>query len=82
MSFIDKILGNTAQSQLKKLQPMVDKINALEGEIHALSDEALRGKTAAFKARAGPGGKSGFPASRSLRGGAGGGGAHHWPAAL
>ena len=30
MSFIDKILGNTAQSQLKKLQPMVDKINALE----------------------------------------------------
>ena len=51
MSFIDKILGNTAQSQLKKLQPMVDKINALEGEIHALSDEALRGKTAAFKAR-------------------------------
>ena len=32
MSFIDKILGNTAQSQLKKLQPMVDKINALEGD--------------------------------------------------
>ena len=51
MSFIDKILGNTAQSQLKKLQPMVNKINALEEEIHALTDEALRGKTAAFKAR-------------------------------
>ena len=51
MSFIDKILGNTAQSQLKKLQPMVDRINALEPEVSALSDGELRAKTEAFKAR-------------------------------
>ena len=49
MSFIDKILGNTAQSQLKKLQPIVNQINALEPEISALSDEELRGKTPYFK---------------------------------
>ncbi|MBQ3109237.1 MAG: preprotein translocase subunit SecA, partial [Clostridia bacterium] len=51
MGFLDKLLGNTSESQLKKLQPMVKKINALEPEIKSLSDQELRGKTAEFRAR-------------------------------
>ena len=51
MSFIDKVLGNTSQSQLRKLRPMVDKINALEAETAALIDAQLRAKTGAFKER-------------------------------
>ncbi|MEA5058725.1 MAG: preprotein translocase subunit SecA [Candidatus Pelethousia sp.] len=51
MSFIDKILGNTAQSQLRKLRPMVEKINALEPEMAGLADAQLRAKTDEFKER-------------------------------
>ena len=55
MSFIDKLLGNTSESRVKKLMPQVQRINSLEPEMHALSDEALRAKTAEFKARLGAG---------------------------
>ena len=51
MSFIDKLLGNTSESRVKKLMPQLKRINELEPAIHALSDEALRGKTAEFKER-------------------------------
>ena len=55
MSFIDKLLGNTSESRVKKLMPQVQRINSLEPEMHALSDEALRAKTAEFKERLGAG---------------------------
>ena len=51
MGFIDKLLGNTSEAQIKKLMPMVKRINALEPEIQALSDKELRAKTDEFKAR-------------------------------
>ena len=55
MSFIDKLLGNTSESRVKKLMPQVQRINSLEPEMHALSDQALRAKTAEFKERLGAG---------------------------
>ena len=51
MGLIDTILGNTSQSQLRKLRPLVDKINALEKETAALTDAQLRAKTDLFRAR-------------------------------
>jgi len=39
------------EKELKRLQPFVQKINALEPEFAKLSDEELKGKTAEFKAR-------------------------------
>ena len=39
------------EKELKRLQPLVEKINALEAEYRHLSDEALKAKTAEFKAR-------------------------------
>jgi preprotein translocase subunit SecA len=45
------ILGTNNARQLRKLQPIVDKINALEPGISALSDESLSAKTAEFKDR-------------------------------
>ena len=55
MGFIDKLLGNTSESRVKKLMPQVRRINELEPELHALSDEALRAKTMEFKERLGAG---------------------------
>ena len=51
MSFMKKIFGDYSSRELKQIYPIVDKIDAFEEEYKALSDEALRGKTAAFKAR-------------------------------
>ncbi|MEA4971067.1 MAG: preprotein translocase subunit SecA [Candidatus Pelethousia sp.] len=51
MGLIDTILGNTSQSQLRKLRPLVAKINGLETETAALSDAELRAKTDFFRAR-------------------------------
>jgi preprotein translocase subunit SecA len=48
---IKKIVGSKNERELKRLWPIVAKINALEGQIAALSDEQLRNKTAEFKER-------------------------------
>ncbi|MDR0841394.1 MAG: preprotein translocase subunit SecA [Christensenellaceae bacterium] len=50
MGFIDAVLGNTARGQIKKLTPIVNKINALEKATAALSHAELRAKTDAFRA--------------------------------
>jgi preprotein translocase subunit SecA len=49
MSFITKVLGDPNEKELKKLRPIVAKINALEDEMRALSDDELRGMTGEFK---------------------------------
>jgi preprotein translocase subunit SecA len=46
-----KIFGTQNERELKSIEPLVRKINSLEPSIHALSDDALRGKTDEFKAR-------------------------------
>ncbi len=51
MGLITKIFGTRSQRELKKIQPLVDKILSLEEEYKALSEEALKGKTAEFKQR-------------------------------
>ena len=51
MGLFDKLFGTRSQRELKKIQPTVDKILALEEPYKALSEEALRGKTAEFKQR-------------------------------
>ncbi|NJO46445.1 MAG: preprotein translocase subunit SecA [Oscillatoriales cyanobacterium RM2_1_1] len=43
------LLGDPNARKLKKYQPLITDINVLEEEIHALSDEELRGKTGEFK---------------------------------
>ena len=51
MGFLDRLLGNTSESKLKKLRPRVDTINALEPQYEAMSDEQLRACTERFKGR-------------------------------
>ena len=51
MGLITKMFGTRSQRELKKIQPLVDKILALEEEYKALSEEALKGKTVEFKNR-------------------------------
>jgi len=51
IKFLKKIFGSRNQRVLKRLQKNVAGINALEVSLAALSDEALKNKTAEFKAR-------------------------------
>ena len=51
MGLIKKIFGTRSQREIKKIQPLVDKILSMESEYAALSEEALKGKTAEFKSR-------------------------------
>ena len=51
MGLFDKLFGTRSQRELKKIQPTVDKILALENEYRNLSEEALRAKTGQFKER-------------------------------
>ena len=49
--FIKKFVGSTNEREVKKIQPLVQKINELEPQISAFSDEQLQSKTAEFKQR-------------------------------
>ncbi len=49
--FIKKLVGSKNERELKRLWPIVNKINAMEAEAAALSDEGLRGKTDDFRRR-------------------------------
>ena len=51
MGLFTKLFGTRSQRELKKIQPLVDRILSLEEEYKALSEEALRGKTEEFKER-------------------------------
>ena len=51
MGLFNKLFGSHSDRELKKIYPIVDKIEALEGQMGALSDEELRDKTAEFKER-------------------------------
>ena len=51
MGLFNKLFGTRSEREIKKIRPMVDKILAMEDEYAALSEEALRGKTAEFKNR-------------------------------
>lgn len=54
MGIFSKIFGSN-EREIKKLRPIVDRINSLESSIIKLSDEALREKTLEFRKRLGEG---------------------------
>ena len=51
MGLIKKLFGTRSEREVKKIQPLVDKILAMEQEYAALSDAQLKAKTPEFKER-------------------------------
>ena len=51
MSFFEKLFGSFSDKELKRIQPLADKVLALEPEMEKLTDEQLQAKTAEFKER-------------------------------
>ena len=50
-SLLTKIFGSNNDRQIKKIMPLVERINALEPEFQALTDEEMAQKTVEFKTR-------------------------------
>ena len=48
-SVLKKVFGTKHAREVKRMQPMVAAISALEDEMKKLSDAQLRGKTAEFR---------------------------------
>jgi len=51
LNVVKKVLGSENDRKLKKLRPLVAKINALEPQFVALTDEQLKAKTGEFRKR-------------------------------
>ena len=51
LEFLQKIFGTKAERDVKKLRPLVARINAIEAEYQKLSDDELKAKTPEFRAR-------------------------------
>ena len=51
MSFFEKLFGSFSDKELKRINPLKDKVLALEPEMAKLTDEELQGKTTEFKER-------------------------------
>jgi len=51
LNALTKVFGSKNERDLKRLQPSVERINALEPEIQAMSDEQLKAQTPKFKER-------------------------------
>lgn len=51
MTILNSIFGTRSSREVKRYQKIVQKINALEPQIKALSDEELKAKTTEFKTR-------------------------------
>jgi len=50
-SIAEKLFGTHSERELKRIYPIVDRIEALDATMAAMSDEELRGQTALFKER-------------------------------
>ena len=51
LNALTKVFGSKNERELKRLQPLVERINALEKEVQAMSDEQLKAQTPKFKER-------------------------------
>ncbi|WP_300279867.1 preprotein translocase subunit SecA [uncultured Subdoligranulum sp.] len=51
MSFFEKLFGSFSDKELKRIQPLADKVLALEPEMQKLTDEQLQAKTTEFRER-------------------------------
>jgi len=55
MGLIEKIFGSYSEKEIKRIMPLVEKIESMDGEMQKLSDDELRNKTEEFKQRLGNG---------------------------
>ena len=53
LGLLGRLVSGGSDREIRKLQPLVDKIKALEPDLERLSDEGLRAKTADFRRRLG-----------------------------
>jgi len=51
MNLLTRVFGSKNERELRRLQPIIDSINALEPQMQALSDEELKGQTVKFRER-------------------------------
>ena len=51
MGLLEKIFGTHSENELKRIYPIVDRIEAMDEEMQKLTDEELRDKTKEFKER-------------------------------
>ena len=51
MNVIQKLFGTHSDRELKRIMPLVEKIESLRPTMQALTDEELRGKTKEYKKR-------------------------------
>lgn len=51
MGLLDKVFGTYSEREVKRVMPLVEKIEALDAEYQKLSDEELKNKTPEFKKR-------------------------------
>ena len=51
MNMFSKVFGTRSQREVKRIMPLVEKIESLRPDMQKLSDEELRGKTREFKKR-------------------------------
>ncbi|MBQ9932760.1 MAG: preprotein translocase subunit SecA, partial [Ruminiclostridium sp.] len=51
MGFLAKLFGTSTSKELKRIEPLVQKIEALEEEYKTLTDAQLQAKTPELKAR-------------------------------
>ena len=51
MGLLEKIFGNYSEKEIKKIKPIVAKIEALGPQFESYTDEELKAKTFEFKER-------------------------------
>ena len=51
MSIFEKVFGTHSEKEIKRIIPLVEKIEALDDSMQALNDEELKAKTGEFKKR-------------------------------
>src|SRR4051812_13417882 len=54
LNWLSRFGGDASEREIKKLQPLVERVNTFEAEYQALSAEELRSKTVEFRSRLGP----------------------------
>ena len=52
LDFVRKLLGQNNEAEIRKLKKIVEKINALEGNVQKLTDDGIRERIAALRAQA------------------------------
>ena len=68
MGLAQKLFGTQSSKEIKRIMPLVHKIEGLRAQMMELSDEELRGKTTEFKRASGGRRDAGRPASGSICG--------------